>query len=182
MLSGIAIARLSQKTFIPKPVSSGATFLKLFPGGIDTYGNASIAQLGGSILARLILVSNRVPTPNAGGAQRAGGLEVALAPTFKQNPGIWFGWSGKVVPRDPVSTHTVEECEDALLVNPYDSESLAAAIEQALEMPLSERRERHSAIFANLSRSSSWGTNFLRSLDQLELAGSDNDFWLHSTI
>jgi trehalose 6-phosphate synthase len=77
-----------------------------------------------------------------------------------------------------------DECEDALLVNPYDSESVAAAIEHALEMPLSERRERHSRIFANLSRGSSagWGTNFLRSLEQLEVAGSDNDFWLHSAI
>ena len=77
-----------------------------------------------------------------------------------------------------------DECEDALLVNPYDSESVAAAIEQALEMPLPERRERHSRIFANLSRNGGegWGTNFLRSLEQLEVAGSDNDFWLRSAI
>jgi trehalose 6-phosphate synthase len=34
----------------------------------------------------------------------------------------------------------------ALLVNPYDAESVAAAIVQALAMPLEERRERHVAL------------------------------------
>ena len=34
-------------------------FPQTFVGGIDTYGNAFISQLGGSILARLILVSNQ---------------------------------------------------------------------------------------------------------------------------
>ena len=34
------------------------------------------------------------------------------------------------------------ECEAALLVNPYDSESMANAIAHALSMPLDERRYR----------------------------------------
>jgi trehalose 6-phosphate synthase len=34
----------------------------------------------------------------------------------------------------------------ALLVNPYDAESVAGAIAQALAMPLDERRERHAAL------------------------------------
>ena len=62
-------------------------------------------------MARLILVSNRVGVPTGGGVQRAGGLEVALAPTLRRNPGVWFGWSGKVVARDEVATRT----ETALL-------------------------------------------------------------------
>jgi trehalose 6-phosphate synthase len=36
----------------------------------------------------------------------------------------------------------------ALLVNPYDAESVASAIAQALTMPLDERRDRHQALLA----------------------------------
>ena len=43
---------------------------------------------------RLVVVSNRVPTPE-GGAQ-AGGLAVALAGLMAQRGGMWFGWSGNV--------------------------------------------------------------------------------------
>jgi len=39
----------------------------------------------------------------------------------------------------------------ALLVNPYDPESVAAAIAQALSMPLEERRARHQALLAVIS-------------------------------
>lgn len=76
------------------------------------------------------------------------------------------------------------ECRDALLVNPYDSESVASAIARALEMPLSERRDRHSHILATLSQNSSdvWGARFLRSLETVELPGSDEEFWQRSVI
>ena len=37
------------------------------------------------------------------------------------------------------------ECQAALLVNPYDQEAVAAAIDQALSMPLDERRARHGS-------------------------------------
>jgi trehalose 6-phosphate synthase len=47
-------------------------------------------------LARLIVVSNRVPTPDLPRGARAGGLEVALKSALKANPGVWFGWSGQV--------------------------------------------------------------------------------------
>jgi trehalose 6-phosphate synthase len=39
------------------------------------------------------------------------------------------------------------ECEAALLVNPYDPESVGSAAAQALSMPLDERRRRHDALF-----------------------------------
>ena len=58
----------------------------LLDGGTDFDGYALVAKLGGSVSARLILVSNRVSIPRTGGAQRAGGLEVALAP----NPRKYF--------------------------------------------------------------------------------------------
>ena len=43
---------------------------------------------------RLVVVSNRVPTPGAG--TQAGGLAVALAGLMNQRGGMWFGWSGTV--------------------------------------------------------------------------------------
>ncbi len=43
---------------------------------------------------RLVVVSNRVPTPTAAGAQ-AGGLAVALEALMQQRGGLWFGWSGR---------------------------------------------------------------------------------------
>ena len=67
-------------------------------------------------MARLILVSNRVSIPRTGGANRAGGLEVALAPILKVFPTVWFGWSGNVVPADKVVTQTIERSGTAYVV------------------------------------------------------------------
>jgi len=59
-------------------------------------------------LARVIAVSNRVSVPTKGSATRAGGLEVALAAVFANNPGVWFGWSGKTVGEGETKTQIVE--------------------------------------------------------------------------
>jgi trehalose 6-phosphate synthase len=56
-------------------------------------------------LARLVVVSNRVSTPKSG--TRAGGLEVAVMAAFKRNPGIWFGWSGRLSNKI-LATRTIE--------------------------------------------------------------------------
>jgi len=58
------------------------------------------------------------------------------------------------------------ECEAALLVNPYDPESVGSAIAQALSMPLEERRRRHDALFQVLMTNDveSWGERFLIAL------------------
>jgi trehalose 6-phosphate synthase len=65
------------------------------------------------------------------------------------------------------------ECERALLVNPYDPDSVASAIARALDMPLAERRERHRAIFEALSRNpiSLWAKRFLESLTAATVSG-----------
>jgi trehalose 6-phosphate synthase len=49
-------------------------------------------------VARLVIVSNRVPAPRAKGAASAGGLAVALQ-SFLAPGTLWFGWSGKVTPQ-----------------------------------------------------------------------------------
>jgi len=43
-----------------------------------------------------------------------------------------------------------EQLTEALLVNPYDISGTAQAIQQALQMPLAERRQRHAALLANV--------------------------------
>ena len=58
------------------------------------------------------------------------------------------------------------ECKSALLINPYDQEAVAAAIDQALSMPLDERKERHRDMIAALSANDikDWGERFLAEL------------------
>jgi trehalose-6-phosphate synthase len=58
------------------------------------------------------------------------------------------------------------ECKRALLVNPYDAESVAAAMAQALTMPLEERRERHAALMAAITANNidKWQNDFLHAL------------------
>jgi trehalose 6-phosphate synthase len=54
----------------------------------------------------------------------------------------------------------------ALLVNPYDAESVASAIAQALAMPLDERRERHAALLQSVVENNvdKWQKDFLDAL------------------
>jgi trehalose 6-phosphate synthase len=60
------------------------------------------------------------------------------------------------------------ECKAALLVNPYDPDSVAAAIGQALSMPLAERRDRYESLFKVLSHNDiqHWADRFLAALEQ----------------
>ena len=61
-----------------------------------------------------------------------------------------------------------QECKAALLVNPYDPDSVAAALGQALSMPLTERRERHASMIQTLLSNDirHWAHNFLTALDR----------------
>jgi trehalose 6-phosphate synthase len=58
------------------------------------------------------------------------------------------------------------ECKEALLVNPYDTEAVAAAINRALAMPLEERRERHQAMYETLLHNdiAHWAERFIATL------------------
>jgi len=59
-------------------------------------------------VARVIVVSNRIPLPNAVGGSKAGGLAVVLKSAVKVNA-LWLGWSGKIAtqpsPDAKVVTH-----------------------------------------------------------------------------
>jgi trehalose 6-phosphate synthase len=48
-------------------------------------------------VARLVCISNRVADPRK---TEAGGLAVALSGALQANGGMWFGWSGKILPED----------------------------------------------------------------------------------
>ena len=59
------------------------------------------------------------------------------------------------------------ELHEAIIVNPFDQDSLVDAMQQALEMPEGEQRRRMSALQQRVSRytSSKWADEFLRALD-----------------
>jgi len=59
-----------------------------------------------------------------------------------------------------------DEFREALLVNPYDPDAVAAAIARAMAMPKDERRKRHAELYAALLQNdiSKWGDRFLKSL------------------
>src|SRR5205085_5201096 len=61
-----------------------------------------------------------------------------------------------------------EQLREALLVNPYDTEGTAAAIQLALAMPLEERRERHEMLMKSIRRFDVhwWCDTFLAVLDK----------------
>jgi trehalose 6-phosphate synthase len=58
-------------------------------------------------LARLVIVSNRVASPNEKMA-RAGGLAVALREALQHRGGLWFGWSGETVSGPSGAPETVQ--------------------------------------------------------------------------
>jgi trehalose 6-phosphate synthase len=59
-----------------------------------------------------------------------------------------------------------QECKEALLVNPYDTEAVAGALNRALSMPLEERRARHKSLFVMLTKNdiAHWAERFLETL------------------
>jgi trehalose 6-phosphate synthase len=64
----------------------------------------------------------------------------------------------------------------ALLVNPYDAESVAGAIAQALAMPLEERRERHAALLHSVIENdvNKWQKNFLDVLRNEDVTAAES--------
>ena len=59
------------------------------------------------------------------------------------------------------------ELASAVLVNPYDTRGMAHAIQQAFNMPLAERRDRHQAMIEVLRRNSidAWHSSFVNTLE-----------------
>jgi trehalose 6-phosphate synthase len=58
------------------------------------------------------------------------------------------------------------ELDRALIVNPHETEGVAAALKRALDMPLEERRQRYKKMFEHLARNDieRWAKNYLGTL------------------
>ena len=56
--------------------------------------------MGGGVLTRLVVVSNRV-APIDEGKTAAGGLAVAVHAAMQEGGGVWFGWNGEIVASAP---------------------------------------------------------------------------------
>jgi trehalose-6-phosphate synthase len=54
-----------------------------------------------------------------------------------------------------------------VIVNPHDPDDVAAAIDQAIRMPLDERKERHRALFTRVRErdAAAWRNAFLADLN-----------------
>jgi trehalose 6-phosphate synthase len=63
---------------------------------------------------------------------------------------------------------------EALLVNPHDQDEVADALDQALRMPLAERRSRWQALWAEIADRSPtlWGRSFVAALTRTSLAAA----------
>ena len=61
-----------------------------------------------------------------------------------------------------------EYLKEALLVNPYDLDGMAQALDRALRMPGGERRERRAALTARIEALDvqGWAERFLASLEE----------------
>ena len=132
-------------------------------------------------MSRLVLVSNRVSLPNNGRKTAEGGLAVALRAALSENGGIWFGWSGKVAPKE--STHlSIRERDDVTLAtidlsqrdhdeyyNGYANRSLWPLFHYRLDLADFTRREMAGYLRVNAL--------FARSLQPL--LRNDDVIWVH---
>ena len=62
-----------------------------------------------------------------------------------------------------------EEMEEALIINPYDTDEMANALHKAMTMPLGERVERNNALTARIRRNDAkdWHQRFLSTLTRI---------------
>ena len=126
---------------------------------------------------RLVVVSNRVPTPGTG--TQAGGLAVALAGLMAQRGGLWFGWSGHVSNDHTVHSHgdgavqyaTVDltEEEHDRYYNEFSNSTLWPLLHSLPELMSFDRRNAQAYRAVNERMASSLAT-LLRPNDML---------WIH---
>lgn len=136
--------------------------------------------MGGSLLARLVIVSNRVASPKERAA-KAGGLAVALREALGQRGGLWFGWSGEteVNPPDAPKVFRSGRVTYALLnLDPEDQRAHYAGYANGTLWPLC-----HYRLGLLSFRKADWegyrrvNEHFARAL--MPLLKSDDIVWVH---
>jgi trehalose 6-phosphate synthase len=67
-----------------------------------------------------------------------------------------------------------EELAEALIVNPYNLDEVAEALQVAIAMPLEERKERHQALLGRARRYDArhWQEGFLAALEESYLGAA----------
>jgi len=93
-------------------------------------------------LARLVVVSNRVPAPGDRLAH-AGGLAIALRRVLQQSGGLWFGWSGEVAENpdaEPSLARAGRVAYATLDLSPEDHEAYYVTYANSILWPLCHYR------------------------------------------
>jgi len=133
------------------------------------------------ILARLIVVSNRVLVPGGDVGSQVGGLAVAVRSLLKRQGGIWFGWSGMVSTNEDVAITTVRHSDISYIVtslaesdyqeyyNGFANRVLWPILHYRLDLAEYSRRD--------LSGYRRVNAQFARQLD--ELLEPDDVIWVH---
>ena len=126
---------------------------------------------------RLVVVSNRVPPPNAGAT--AGGLAVALSGLMAQRGGLWFGWSGTVTNDHQVKSNVeggvqyatidLSETEHDRYYNEFSNSTLWPLLHSMPELMTFDRRNAQAYHAVNERMAASLAP-LLRPTDQI---------WIH---
>lgn len=131
-------------------------------------------------MARLVVVSNRVPLPGDQLAH-AGGLAIALRKVLRRRGGLWFGWSGKIVDDPPLEPHLAVAGETTfatLDLSPADHEAYYVAYSNSILWPLCHYRlgliEFRRAAFDGYQR-----VNVRLARALAELIEPDDVIWVH---
>ena len=106
----------------------------LFDGRADPDRDAAVAKLGGPVLARLVVVSNRVAVPDSKAA-RGRRARSRVRPALRQRDGVWFGWSGKRRRRRAGAETTTVEHDDVTYVTIDLARGRLPGILQRLRQP-----------------------------------------------
>jgi trehalose 6-phosphate synthase len=136
--------------------------------------------MGGSVLARLVIVSNRVATPKERAA-KAGGLAVALREALNKRGGLWFGWSGETEvdpPAAPKLTKSGRVSYALLTLDPEEQRAHYAGYANGTLWPLC-----HYRLGALSFRRSDWEAyrrvNAAFAAALMPLLKSDDIVWVH---
>lgn len=182
-LPGATLQRRSSASSVPKQFSQ------------TTQSSDEVEQTSRSS-GRLVVVSNRVPLPPKDGRRYINKTigHTALAGLYRMarvglvaplRDGMNLVAKEFIAARDENDpgvlilsrfAGAMHELDAALLVNPYDTETTAAAIARAIDMPLSERRERWYALVGRLRthRISDWCQSVLNALNDQQPSASDH--------
>lgn len=135
--------------------------------------------MGGCLLSRLVIVSNRVALPQE---TQAGGLATAMQSALAERGGIWFGWNGEISSDDTPTTLHHEQRNQVLYatfdLNQTDYDEFYAGFSNRVLWPLFHYRpdlvDFHRDAYAGYQR-----VNALFAAQLLPLIKAGDLIWVH---